>query len=125
MPKDYQAYLEKMETNYKKAKLEIEEKKSSGGVILDPVQNEDGTFSQPPKAIGSFSNIKSRGTKGIMEGLRDILGSEVVDVKSVEVRPNAIVNARDKKVIDTQNPNLSNSDDDFEEGFHIEDDILE
>ncbi len=125
MPKDYQAYLEKMELNYKKAKLEIEEKKSAGGVLLDPSPNDDGTFSKP-QAIGSSSNnIKSRGTKGIMEGLRDILGAEVVDVKPVEVPPNAVVNAREKKIIDSQNPKSSDEDEDFEEGFHIEDAILE
>ena len=126
MPKDYQQYLEKMEQNYKKAKIEIEDKKISGGVLMDPTQNPDGSFSPNTNALTAVGNgIKSRGTRGIMEGLRDILGGEIVDIKPVEVSPNAVVNARDKKVIDSQNKLHDESDDSMEDGYIIEDDILE
>jgi len=125
MPKDYQQYLEKLEQNYKKTKLEIEEKRFAGGVLMDPTDGQGGSFTTNPQSMGSSNGIKSRGTRGLMEGLRDILGSEIVDVKPVEVNPNAVVNARDKKIIDAQNGIHSESDDDMEGGYIIDDDILE
>jgi hypothetical protein len=123
MPKDYQAYIEKMEQNYKKAKLEIEDKKSSGGVIMDTTDSSDGSYQ--PAFVQQGSGIKTRGTKGLMEGLRDILGTEIVDIKPVEVDPNAIVNAREKKIIDSQMGISSEGDDDMEGVYTIEDDILD
>jgi hypothetical protein len=124
MPKDYQAYLEKMEQNYKKTKLEIEEKRHAGGMVLDQTPGTDGVYLSTGNQ--SDGGLRSRGTRGIMEGLRDIIGSEIVDVKPEVIDPNAVVNARDKKKIDAQNPMRQDSDtyedpDDYE----IEDDILE
>jgi hypothetical protein len=60
-----------------------------------------------------------------MEGLRDILGTEIVDVKPVEVDPNAIVNAREKKIIDSQMGISGESDEDMEGVYTFEDDILD
>lgn len=123
MPKDYQQYLERMEQNYKKVNTELEEKKHSGGVLMTPDGNsESGTYVTQPNVDGS--GIKSRGTRGIMEGLREVLGAEIVDIKPVEVHPNAVVNARDKKIIDDMNRPAGNDDDDLE-GFIVEDDIIE
>jgi hypothetical protein len=124
MPKDYQAYLEKMEQNYKKTKIEIEEKRHSGGMVLDQVPGSDGVYLSTGNQ--SDSGLRSRGTRGIMEGLRDIIGSEIVDVKPEIIDPNAVVNARDKKRIDAQNPMRQDSDtyEDPDE-YEIEDDILE
>jgi hypothetical protein len=124
MPKDYQAYLEKMEQNYKKTKMEIEEKRHAGGMVLDHVQTQDGTYIASQSQ--SEGGLRSRGTRGIMEGLRDIIGSEIVDVKPEVIDPNAVVNAREKKIIDAQNPMRQDSDthEDLDE-FEIEDDILE
>lgn len=123
MPKDYQTYLEKMELSYKRVNSELETKRHSGGVVMDPSQSVDGESNAfyPPSTDGS--GIRSRGTRGIMEGLRDILGTEIVDVKPVEVPPNAIVNARDKKLIDDQL--RPQSDDEDQTDFIIEDDIIE
>jgi len=123
MPKDYQNYLEKMEQNYKKTKIEIDEKRHSGGMILDQTSDSDGTTYI---ASSSSEGLRSRGTRGIMEGLRDIIGSEIVDIKPEIVDPNSVVNAREKKLIDAQNPNRKD-DDNYEdpEEFEIEDDILE
>lgn len=124
MPKDYQQYLEKMEQNYRKAKSEIEEKRISGGAVMNQTDTPSGdsTFRsiQPP----SQSGIKTRGTRGIMEGLREVLANEIIDVKPIEVSPNAVVNARDKKVIDSQNI-ITKEDDDSGDFFIIEDDIIE
>jgi hypothetical protein len=124
MPKDYQAYLEKMEQNYKKTKIEIEEKRHSGGMVLDQVPGSDGVYLSTGNQ--SDSGLRSRGTRGIMEGLRDIIGSEIIDVKPEVIDPNAVVNARDKKRIDAQNPMRQDSDtyEDPDE-YEIEDDILE
>jgi hypothetical protein len=60
-----------------------------------------------------------------MEGLRDIIGSEVVDITAEVVEPNAVVNAKHKKIFDLDNPNISKSDNnmDDEDGFIIEDDL--
>ncbi len=125
MPKDYQAYLEKMEQNYKKTRIEVDEKKHSQGIVMDQ-NSAEGGFYTPNTSLTSDGGLKSRGTRGIMEGLRDIIGSEVVDIKPEVIDPNAVVNARDKKILDAQNPNRSDSDDDATmEDFSIEDDILE
>ena len=126
MPKDYQAYLEKMEQNYKKTRIEVDEKKHSQGIVMDQTSGDAG-FYVSNTAITQDGGLKSRGTRGIMEGLRDIIGSEVVDVKPEVVNPNAVVNARDKKILDSQNPNNKShfDEEDQEEDFSIEDDILE
>lgn len=121
MPKDYQQYLEKMEQSYKKVNTELEEKKHSGGVIMEQGEAGDGNSFYPTNTDGS--GVRSRGTRGIMEGLRDILGSEIIDVKPVEINPNAVVNARDKKVIDEQT--RPQSDEEDQTDFLIEDDIIE
>jgi hypothetical protein len=121
MPKDYQAYLEKMEQSYKRVNTELEEKKHSGGVVMEQGESGETNTFYPNNTDGS--GIRSRGTRGIMEGLRDILGNEVIDVKPVEVNPNAIVNARDKKLIDDQI--RPQSDDEDQTDFIIEDDIIE
>ncbi len=124
MPKDYQAYLEKMEQNYKKTRIEVDEKKHSQGIVMDQNSGESG-FYVTNTAVTQDGGLKSRGTRGIMEGLRDIIGSEVVDVKPEVIDPNAVVNARQKKIIDSQNPNNKSEFEDQSDDFSIEDDILE
>ena len=121
MPKDYQQYLEKMEQSYKKVNTELEEKKHSGGVVMEQGEAGDGNSFYPTNTDGS--GVRSRGTRGIMEGLRDILGSEIIDVKPVEINSNAVVNARDKRVIDEQT--RPQSDEEDQTDFLIEDDIIE
>jgi hypothetical protein len=124
MPKDYQAYLEKMEQNYKKTKLEIEEKRHSNGIVLDGMPSSNGAYLQA--STSPDGGLRSRGTRGIMEGLRDIIGSEIVDIKPEIIDPNAVVNAREKKIIDSQNPMRRDSDTNEDpDEFEIEDDILE
>jgi hypothetical protein len=126
MPKDYQAYLEKMEQNYKKTRIEIDEKKHSQGIVMDQTLGDNG-FYVNNTAVTQDGGIRSRGTRGIMEGLRDIIGSEIVDIKPEVVNLNSVVNARDKKILDSQNQNnkLNFNEEDPGEDFSIEDDILE
>ena len=104
--------------------MEIEEKRHAGGMVLDQIPGADGVYL--PTGNQSDGGLRSRGTRGIMEGLRDIIGSEIVDVKPEVIDPNAVVNARDKKRIDAQNPMRQDSDtyEDPDE-YEIEDDILE
>ena len=124
MPKDYQAYLEKMEQNYKKSRIEIDEKKQTNRVVMDQA-NPGESYNAPVSAMTDNGGIKSRGTRGIMEGLRDIIGSEVVDITAEVVEPNAVVNAKHKKIFDLDNPNISKPDNsiDDDDGFIIEDDL--
>lgn len=123
MPKDYQAYLEKMENNYRRSKSEIEEKRSVNGIVMN--QNQEGSYTSSEDQGSGSNGIKSRGTRGLMEGLRDILGSEIVDVKAIEVSPDAVVNARDKKIIESQMG--IKSEDDLESGdlYKIDDSLIE
>ena len=79
MPKDYQQYLNKMEESYVRLRSEGERKAYVGGVQMEfNPENKSST-------IGITSNagegIKVRGTKGLMEGLRDILGTEIEDIR--------------------------------------------
>jgi len=123
MPKDYQAYLEKMEQNYKKSRIEIDEKKQTNRVVMNQT-NPGDSYNAQTSAITDNGGIKSRGTRGIMEGLRDIIGSEVVDITAEIVEPNAVVNAKHKKTLDLDNPNVAKADEDFgDDGFIIEDDL--
>jgi len=125
MPKDYQQYLEKMEANYKKVNTELEEKRHQGGILMQPSpDNSNGQEFHSGNTTQNGEGIKSRGTRGIMEGIRSILGTEVVDVKPIEVPESAIVNARDKKNLEQKN-GIVNSDDENNDDFFVEDEIIE
>lgn len=123
MPKDLQQYLDKMEGSYKKTKMEVEEKRISGGIVMEQ-EGSDGNFS-PGKIQNNPGGLKSRGTKGLMEGLRDILGSEIVDVKPLEENLNAIVNARLKKEMNPVKESDYDNDNNGTSDFTLEDEILE
>jgi hypothetical protein len=110
-----------MEQSYKRVNTELEVKKHAGGVLMD--QNETGNTNTFYPTNTDSTGIRSRGTRGIMEGLRDILGSEVIDVKPIEIDPNSVVNARDKKLIDDKF--RPQDDDEDQSDFIIEDDIIE
>ena len=97
MPKDYQNYLTKMEESYVRLRGEGERKAYAGGVQMeyDPANKTTSLGSTP--GLGQSEGIKVRGTKGLMEGLRDILGTEIEDVQIDESNQNSIVNARRKE----------------------------
>ncbi len=119
MPKDYQQYMNKMEESYIRLRSEGEQKAYAGGVRME-YNGEDGTpvFGSPGQIE---SGIKVRGTKGLMEGLRDILGTEIEDVQLEEVKGNAIVNARRKAELWSTRENPISED---EDGFEVEDDLF-
>jgi hypothetical protein len=119
MPKDYQNYVDKMEEGYKKIQLQIEKKSDVGSFTLEPSNDTEDSFSANPNGVGG-NGIKVRGTKGLMEGLRDILGSEIEDVRVVEENDNAVVNAKRKAEIDASR-NVSLSDEDF---LEVDDDLF-
>jgi len=117
MPKDYQNYVEKMEQNYRSMKRDLEVKTSLGAIQMESSSSSPNSFITPS---GNDSGIKVRGTKGLMEGLRDILGAEIQDVKVEEEDENAIVNAKRKATIDaSRNITL-----DEEENYEIDEDLF-
>jgi hypothetical protein len=125
MPKDYQSYLEKTEQNYKKSRIEIDEKRQSNRVVMDKNHEEESYYVAPTEGDQGGNGIRSRGTRGIMEGLRGIIGSEVVDITAEVIDPNAVVNAKQKKVIDMNNPNLKGDDLEGDDSdFIIDDELL-
>lgn len=125
MPKDYQQYLDKMESNYKRVNTELEEKRHQGGILMQPSQenSNSGEFYAGSNSQNG-EGVKSRGTRGIMEGIRSILGNEVVDVKPIEIPESAVVNARDKKNLEQKN-GIVDSDDENNDDFFVEDEIIE
>jgi hypothetical protein len=117
MPKDYQNYVEKMEQNYRGMKRELEVKTSSGSLQLESSPESPNSFGTPQ---GSESGLKVRGTKGLMEGLRDILGAEIQDIKVEEESDNAVVNAKKKATVDASRNILI----DEENSFEIDEDLF-
>lgn len=118
MPKDYQNYMEKMEDSYKRLKTDMEQKALSGGVVM-------GENGEPRKEIpqNGGDGIKVRGNKGLMENLRDILGSEIEDVTIVDAPENSVVNARKKAEIDVKNGNSPEEETHLDSG--IDDDLFD
>jgi len=119
MPKDYQTYVQKMEDGYKSIATQLEEKSNSGSFQLEP--GEDGKNVYNPSTNES-GGIKVRGTKGLMEGLRDIIGAEIEDVRVEDVDDNAVVNAKKKAEIDASR-NISLDEEDT--GLEVEDDLFD
>lgn len=117
MPKDYQDYMGKMEDSYKQMKTDFEQKKLRGGVLLDEDDEDTGNI----KKSGN-SKIRVRGNKGLMEGLRDLLGSEIEDVTIEDLDNKAIVNAKKKLIID-KDRNIENSDLDSED-YRVDGDLF-
>jgi hypothetical protein len=117
MPKDYQNYVEKMEQNYRSMKRELEVKTSLGAIQMESSTSSPNSFITPS---GNDSGIKVRGTKGLMEGLRDILGAQIQDVKVEEEDENAIVNAKRKATIDASRNIIL----DEEENYEIDEDLF-
>jgi hypothetical protein len=119
MPKDYQTYVQKMEDGYKALGTQLEDKSNAGSFQLEP--GEDGKNVYNPSSTET-GGIKVRGTKGLMEGLRDIIGAEIEDVRVEDVDDNAVVNAQKKAEIDaSRNISLDDEDADLE----VEDDLFD
>jgi len=119
--KDHQAYLDKMEKSYKVMKGDIDSKNYNGGMAIG--QGEHGESSSGYH-LADGSGIKVRGTRGLMENLRDIIGAEIVDVSPVEIKPDAVVNARDKIRMDAEEKGYVGDLPEGNEDFEIEDDLF-
>jgi hypothetical protein len=117
MPKDYQNYLDKMEEGYKRIQLQIDKKADTGSFELQASEDGENSFSAQNQ---NSTGIKVRGTKGLMEGLRDILGAEIEDVRVEEEDENSIVNAKKKAEIDASRNVLLRDDDILE----VDDDLF-
>ena len=114
MPKDYQNYMEKMEESYRRAGQDLEKKVNSGSISLDEAGNVESDPLNPSSIQSINSGVKVRGTKSLMEGLRDILGTEIEDVKPIEENENSVVNAKKKAEIDASRNVLIDDDDRLE-----------
>jgi hypothetical protein len=121
MPKDYQNYLTKMEESYVRLRGEGERKAYAGGVQMeyDPANKTSALGSTP--GLGQSEGIKVRGTKGLMEGLRDILGTEIEDVQIDESNENSIVNARRKEELAITRNDIEVND---ENTLEVDDDLF-
>lgn len=111
MPKDYQQYMNKMEESYVRLRSEGERKAYVGGVQMeyDPENKTTGLGNSFTSSSGE--GLRVRGTKGIMEGLRDILGTEIEDVKIDETNENSIVNAKRKEELSITRNDVEVDDD--------------
>lgn len=116
MPKDYQDYMEKMEDSYKRMKTDHEHKKLRGGVNMDDSGNLLPSGKQD-------EGIKVRGNRGLMENLRDILGSEIEDVTLEEIEDKAVVNAKKKLTID-KDRNSKDTDHTDSDKYDVDDDLF-
>lgn len=127
MPKDYQNYMDKMEQGYKRLRSEVEHKNHTSGISMERSQ-EDGSYI--PSSTSQDGTIKSRGTKNMMEGIRELLGGEIEDVKPIEMDeekikemdPNSVVNAKYKKIIDIDR--ISADEEESEDDYTLEDDLF-
>jgi hypothetical protein len=128
MPKDYQTYMDKMEQGYKRLRNEIDQKNHNNGISME--RSQEGDLYIPSSSSSESGTIKSRGTKNMMEGLRELLGGEIQDVKPVEIDeekikdldPNSVVNARYKKIIDVDR--ISSDDQESEDEYTLDDDLF-
>jgi hypothetical protein len=106
--------MEKMEESYRRTGQDLEKKINSGSISLDQSGNIDIDPLNPTSAQTPNSGLKVRGTKSLMEGLRDILGAEIEDVKPIEENENSVVNAKKKAEIDASRNILLDEDDKLE-----------
>lgn len=132
MPKDYQNYMEKMEQGYKKLRNEIDEKNHENGISMKKTEGDlyIPSPSESEGGSGTPGTIKSRGTKNMMEGLRELLGGEIQDVKPLEIDeekvkdmdPNTVVNARYKKILDVDR--IESDDIQSDDEYTLDDDLF-
>ena len=128
MPKDYQNYMDKMEQGYKRLRNEIDQKNHNNGISM---QKSEGDLYIPSQdSVSESGTIKSMGNKNMMEGLRELLGGEIEDVKPLEIDeekikemdPDSVVNARYKKIIDVDR--ISSDDQENEDEYTLDDDLF-
>lgn len=122
MPKDYQNYMNKMEESYIRLRGEGERKAYVGGVQMeyDP-ENKTSSLGSSFSTQSQTEGIKVRGTKGLMEGLRDILGTEIEDIKIDETNENSIVNAKRKEELSITRNDIEIRD---ENNLEIDEDLF-
>jgi len=129
MPKDYQTYMDKMEQGYKRLRNEIDQKNHNNGISMEKSNGGD-LYIPSTTSVTENGTIKSRGTKNMMEGLRELLGGEIQDVKPLEINedkikqmdPGTVVNARYKKIIDVDR--VESDDEKKDDTYELDDDMF-
>lgn len=111
MPKNFSSYVTQMEKNYKVLKTEAEQKQNSNPISMD----EDGNVI----SVNPGETLKVRGNKSLMEGLQNLMKSNVI-VKEAEV-----LNVDDNLVNPAKKSGNPLGEDDDEDILEIEDDLFE
>ena len=111
-----------MEESYIRLRTEGERKAYSGGLQME-YNPDDKVSSLGNNSLPSSHSegIKVRGTKGLMENLRDILGKEIEDITIDETNENSIVNAKRKEELGITRNDIEVSD---ENNLEIDDDLF-
>jgi hypothetical protein len=86
----------------------------------DPT-NKTSALGSSPNNMPHGEGLKVRGTKGLMEGLRDILGTEIEDIQIDESNENSIVNARRKEELAITRNDIEVND---ENTLEVDDDLF-
>ncbi len=86
----------------------------------DPT-NKTSALGSSPSSMQQGEGLKVRGTKGLMEGLRDILGTEIEDIQIDESNENSIVNARRKEELAITRNDIEVND---ENTLEVDDDLF-
>jgi hypothetical protein len=93
-------------------------------------RSQEGDVYIPSASNNPEGTIKSRGTKNMMEGIRELLGGEIEDIKPLEIDedkiknmdPNTVVNARYKKIIDIDK--IASDEEESNDGYILDDDLF-
>jgi hypothetical protein len=110
MPKNFSSYMTQMEKNYKQLRIEAEQKQNSNPMSVD----ENGNVT----SLNPGDTLKVRGNKSLMEGLQNMMKTNVI-VREAEIvdHDDSLVNPAKK-----ENPLGEDGDDSFME---IDDELFD
>jgi hypothetical protein len=106
MPSKFQAYLAEMEKTYKTLNTES---KNSDNRQKPLMTDEDGNTVTIPGISGEGGSVKVRGNKNLMEGLQNVIKTEVI------VKRAQIVDGPDKNLIDPKMKDLITPEDELKQ----------
>jgi hypothetical protein len=104
MPSKFQAYLAEMEKTYKTLNTES---KNSDNRQKPLMTDDDGNTVTIPGISGEGGTVKVRGNKNLMEGLQNVIKTEVI------VKRAQIIDGPDKNLIDPKMKDLITPEDEL------------